>query len=170
MSKAYPQLYSAGYGQMQPEELVTLATQLGAIVVDVRANPGDRGRCKTGFRRKQLESLLGDRYLWRGDVLPGFGRDTLAGRQWLGTYDRRAILLCAEHAPGDCHRHQTIAVPLFREPIAPAPSRMVLHYYEGLLIRADDLQTCIDTDSDDDDLRHVTLEAHIRQLRKQAAA
>jgi hypothetical protein len=156
-----PQIYSVGYGRLTPPELSTLARQLGATVIDVRANPGDRGRCKAGFRRKDLNSLLGANYLWRGDILPGFRADTTAGREWLGTYTRPSLLLCAEHAPGECHRHHTIAVPLYSAPIAPSAARVVLHVFDGRLIRADDLQAAIERDVEGDEPPEVALDTYL---------
>lgn len=113
-------LYSIGYQRLRPEELLHVAEALDAVVVDCRARPFSR---KAGFGKKQIAALLGERYLWKGDVLggPGGGSEPTAdGLDWLVRYgdsrnmpyDRNLLLLCLEEAPGDCHRHLHIGAPL----------------------------------------------------------
>ena len=108
-------VFSVGYRELRPGELVELATTLDATVVDVRSRPS--GRVKRGFSRAQLTELLGDHYDWRGDVLGGMGVgptddaiEALARQVGDGL---RALLMCAEVAPGDCHRYHWISIPLW---------------------------------------------------------
>jgi uncharacterized protein (DUF488 family) len=103
-----------GYQKLQPADLVEIVEQTGALVVDVRTRPTS-GRMTRGFRRADLESLLGDAYDWRGDTLGGLGKGpTKAGIDLLAEQanSKLNILLCKEESPGECHRHHLIAVPL----------------------------------------------------------
>ena len=108
-------VFSVGYRKLQPGDLVELATTLGATVVDVRSRPS--GRVRKGFSRASLEGLLGDAYEWRGDVLGGMGDGPTdqaieALAKQVGA-NFRALLMCAEESPGDCHRYHWISIPLW---------------------------------------------------------
>ena len=154
-----PQIYSVGYENIDPTYLVELSQSLGAVVIDVRAR---MSRVKAGFGRRQLETLLGDNYQWRGDILGGFGQDTTEGRRWLADFDKPSILLCKEYWPGDCHRHQTIAAPMLNKPLKGAEKRMVLHLFEGALIRTDELGA----DGEPlDDTESLSFDEHLASLK-----
>jgi len=91
--------------------------------------------------RRQLESRLGSRYEWHGDSLGGrvHGRlgPTESGLDWLLTEvadePTHTALMCLEEAPGDCHRHHLIAVPLIDRGID------ILHVYQDQIVSSYDL-------------------------------
>lgn len=129
-------IYTIGYQRLTPRALERIADALGIeLVIDVRSVPSSR---KPGFSRGALSALLGDRYEWRGDTLGGRPGPTAAGLTALAREPRRVLLLCLEEAPGDCHRHRTIAVPLAKRRIA------VTHIFRDELIAASELQRAID--------------------------
>lgn len=149
-------IFSVGYQKIQPARLVELCDRLDAFIVDVRAKPVSR---KPGFGRRQLEALLGERYVWRGDQLGGLppswrdGRPlpkaTSAGIDWLVTGEhnittspRNVILMCQEEFPGDCHRHLTIARALLRESISLA----VWHLHEEDVVSSEQLDRALRAD------------------------
>ena len=102
-------IYSWGYDNSTPDRLEELAETLAARVIDVRSVPNSR---RPGFGRRQLEALLGVRYVWKGETLggraPGVTPQGLAYLRSLPP-EENVILLCKEAAPGDCHRHFAIA-------------------------------------------------------------
>jgi hypothetical protein len=136
-------IFSIGYqGLVGPEVLLRLATRLDATVVDVRSVPTSR---KRGFGRRQLDGLLGGRYQWRGDVLGGRGDGpTAEGLNALTTPPEalfghpNLVLMCMEEAPGECHRHHAIAVPLLDLGID------VQHIYRDEIVLASALQEALD--------------------------
>ena len=67
---------------------------------------------------------------------------TREGLDRLKADDRRLMLMCKEHSPSDCHRHQTIAVPLAKEGV------VVRHIFENEVIDAPDLQVAIEADQE----------------------
>jgi hypothetical protein len=111
-----------------------------------------------GFGNRQLESLLGYRYVYRGDELggrpPGVSERGLLWLAYLvrlhestshGATHQNVAIMCMEEAPGDCHRHHAIALPLARR-----TSVECLHIYRNELIEPTELQRSIDTDTDYD--------------------
>lgn len=142
MSKtSKPRVFSVGYQRMTPDEVKALVLRLDAVLLDVRSRPA--GRVKRGFARADLETLLGDRYEWHGRDLGGRGAGpTVEALLRLSRDPHRIVLMCQEHAPGDCHRHHRIAVPL------AAAGVDVFHVYEGQLVRAGELQRAIDEDTE----------------------
>lgn len=142
-------IFSIGYqGDMSPSRLAGILEQLEADLVDVRSRPS--GRVKRGFARRDLEALLGGRYTWRGDTLGGMGAgvrpeglDWLVERSAAAALAGRAVaIMCAEEAPGECHRHHQIALPLLERGV------VVRHVYRGEVIDADELQRAIDEGDD----------------------
>jgi uncharacterized protein (DUF488 family) len=136
-------IYTLGYAKLTPRTLVELLDRFAiASLVDVRSSPRTR---VAGFGNRQLESLLGYRYVYRGDELggrpPGVSE---RGLDRLSTHQNVAIM-CMEEAPGDCHRHHAIALPLARR-----TSVECLHIYRNELIEPTELQRAIDTDTDYD--------------------
>lgn len=111
-------ILTIGYQHISAETLRARAQSLRAVVVDCRSSVA---RTKRGFGRRQLETLLGDGYTYRGDTLGGRGAGvTPEGVAWLRAESRalerqgrNVLLLCQEGAPGDCHRHHHIAAPHF---------------------------------------------------------
>lgn len=94
-------IYTIGYQRLSPPRLAAIVAGLGAVLIDVRYKPVSR---KPGFGGNQLAALLGDRYQQRGDRLGGFGRTSSAGIEELrrDQADKTLLLMCQEHAPGDC--------------------------------------------------------------------
>jgi uncharacterized protein (DUF488 family) len=136
-----PAIFSVGYHELTPPKLVELVKALDCVLIDCRSYPS--GRVKKGFSKSALAAALGERYEWRGDELGGKGRKvTREGLDRLAADGRRLMLLCAEEAPGECHRHHTIAVPLIGRGI------VVRHIYRDEVIAAPELQRAIDQDDE----------------------
>jgi hypothetical protein len=134
-------ILSIGYEALKPARLLAIAERFDATVIDVR---GSR-HCRTsGYGSKQLPALLGKRYEWRGEELGNKDGNTTTKRgleNLVGTFDHpdhNAILLCREHAAGDCHRHFMIAKPLLGWGVD------VLHICGDELVYASDLQHMLD--------------------------
>lgn len=147
----YAMLYTIGYAKLTPALLVKTLDRFSiATLVDVRSSPRTR---VAGFGNRQLETLLGPRYAYRGNELggrpPGVSE---RGLLWLAHLaacneavgDHTAIM-CMEEAPGDCHRHHTISLQMVARRAAD-----VRHIYRNELIEATELQRAIDTDTDYD--------------------
>lgn len=152
-------IYSIGYEYLAPADLAAIAVKLNARVIDVRSRPS--GRVKRGFARKDLQHLIeqgGGSYDWRGFELGGRGLGVLArGLDYLaaraddsGMLERNLLLLCQESAPGDCHRHHAIAMPLAARGVT------VVHIYEDEVFTATALQRALDDDDPDAAYDRVT--------------
>lgn len=114
-------LYSIGYQKLRDEhELVAILVQHGIdILVDVRSRPSSK---RTEFNRQNLEQVIptaGIRYVWKGDVLGGFGHiadETIARlAQW--QQDKSACLMCMEADHRQYHRHLKIGRMLLRHDV-----------------------------------------------------
>jgi hypothetical protein len=148
-----PMIFSVGYQKLTQAELGELVKDLDALLIDCRSYPS--GRVKKGFSKADLAAALGERYVWKGDVLGGKGRKaTPEGLEWLKAQDGRLLLMCMEHSPGDCHRHYDIAVPLAADGV------VVRHIFEQEVIDAPDLQAAIvaDTEYEYEELKLVLAE------------
>lgn len=134
---------SIGYELLSQPEFVR-AVSGADCVIDVRSRPS--GRVKRGFSKPDLSALCGERYLWAGDRLGGFGRIADDAIRWLLDFQRarRVVLVCKEFAPGDCHRHQAIANRL------AARGELVRHVCEDEMVLSNELQRSIDDDGDYD--------------------
>ena len=147
-------LATVGYSGRSPQEVGDLCQRLQATLVDVRSRPTSR---RAEWRRERLEAQFGHQYAWRGDRLGGMGAgptaeglDELAREIEAG---RNLVLLCAERAPGDCHRHHRIAVPLLARGID------AVHVYRDdeagdVVIAASEL---VRADAEDDDCWYLSL-------------
>lgn len=136
-------IVSVGYSKLTPEELTQLVTRLRVeLFYDVRSVPHSR---KPGFTRNALERRFGSLYVWRPDL----GGRTIPTVEAIATLfpvrTRRVLLLCLEEAPGDCHRHHTVALPLWRRHNVDTH-----HVFQDHVVLASNLQRAIDTDSDYD--------------------
>jgi len=167
-------LFTVGYQRLFPADLATLASRLDATVIDCRTNT--TSRVKQGFTRADLQARFGARYEDRGAALGGRGDGpTPAGLQQLVADVKRGarvLLLCSEEAPGNCHRHFKIAMPLVDlEP---------LHVYQDHVIRAADLAAALRADAEDggdhdvpsrplDHFFHVATIPAVRAAAKQSA-
>lgn len=137
-------LYTIGYQALPPARLLAIAQALDATVIDCRKTPVSRIK---GYHKSQLQALLGARYEARGSELGGIRNGvchtSTAGIEHLRAdlaAGRNLILMCMEHAPGDCHRHQLICAPHFPH---------ALHIYEDELIEAHELQSALDSPDED---------------------
>ena len=132
-------LYTIGYSRRTARNILAIATELDAVVIDVRGSPRSR---KADFNRPALERVMGARYVWRGETLGNYAPNVVTpeGLRWLEQFGdkRHAILMCMEGPPGDCHRHHMIARPLGG----------VCHIFDGALIDSAELQRAIDEDDD----------------------
>lgn len=137
-------VYSIGYAQLTPETLVAHLDLIdGAILLDVRSVAAGP-RVRRGFRREELTGLLGARYEHRPELggrkaIAPAAIERLVSEAKAG---RRVVLMCQEHAPGECHRHHAIGVPL------AALGVTVWHLFEGEVVSAADLQASFDADDD----------------------
>lgn len=138
-------IYTVGYQRMSgPEVLVKLAEELGVdTVLDCRSVPRSRKRGFGGDRLAAVfKSVRGIRFVAAGADLGGRPGPTQRGlnrlEQTVQDEGRVVLLLCAEAAPGDCHRHHTIGLPLAKKGIK------VRHVFENELIEPVELQRSID--------------------------
>jgi hypothetical protein len=136
-------LYTFGYGRSKQARLVELAEELDAKVVDCRSSPHTR---VAGFGKRQLTEALGSRYVWKGAILGGRNDGpTPEGLAWIRaelSLGHNLIAMCMEHAPGDCHRHCWIGLPLAKEGVT------VRHVFENTLIEPVELQRAKDIGPD----------------------
>lgn len=116
-------IYTIGYQALRPVRLFEIAKQLGATVIDCRYKPYSR---VPGFDKPMLESLLKTRYECHGHHLGGFGHVTAEGIAFIRNSRRNLLLLCAEEAPGDCHRHTDICAPHFPHAIHVYRDELIL--------------------------------------------
>jgi len=114
-------MYTVGYSKMSSaSHLLTLADDLDAVIIDVRARPVSR---KPGFSKSNLVSLLASRYEWHGDVLGGRvkGRGPGVTKEGIDLLRSRGgenlVLMCMEHEPWLCHRRGEICAPYFPDAI-----------------------------------------------------
>jgi hypothetical protein len=152
-------IYTVGYSRITPADLVKLVADLQIdTVVDARSVPVTR---RSGFGRRQLETLLGAKYQWRGEDLggrpPGATTDGLAELRAANTNGLRRLIMCMEHAPADCHRHHTIGLPLAREGVE------VFHIFEDEVLEARELQRSI---ADDDEYSCSTVAEHVSEIAR----
>ena len=133
-------IYSIGYQRLSsPDVLLRIAHACGGTVIDVRSS---RNTHKRGFGSVQLVTCLGCQYEWWGKELGGRGAGpTAEGIERLAYRNARhdsSILMCMEEAPGECHRHHKIAIPLLKRGVD------VVHIYRDELVTASALQAKMD--------------------------
>lgn len=145
-------IYTLGYQGHTVATFDALVERLGVTqLCDVRGVPRSR---VAGFSGKALADRFGERYEAHGATLGnrGEGRVSPEGLALVGAWSASrasgvVALLCQCGAPGDCHRHQLIAVPLLERGVD------LVHVYaprgeEVELIRASELQRALDADDD----------------------
>jgi uncharacterized protein (DUF488 family) len=109
-------IYTIGYQRLAVEQLDAVLDELQADLIDVRSVPYSR---RPEFRKAALQARYGSRYISAGHWLVGQPRGRTEhqtkpeGIAWLKQYarERSVVLMCMEHARGDCHRHHTICGP-----------------------------------------------------------
>jgi hypothetical protein len=119
-------IYTIGYQRLPLERLREIAEKLDAILIYCRFKPVSR---KPGFGRRQLETLLGTKYEWRGNELGG--RGTRLSPVPVGHSRDQAIPGWPQHAPfrscrltrgGQVPRSRPVHVAGQGYAIAPSPS------------------------------------------------
>ncbi len=135
-------IYTIGYQHITPTELARIMKLVGATkLIDCRYRPQSRIQ---GFNRNQLADKFGDQYITAGERLGGMGHTSAAGLAWLaGLEKQNPMIMCLEAAPGDCHRHSAIAVPLFKKHKVDCT-----HIYEDTLVMASELDAAITEERD----------------------
>lgn len=122
-------LYTIGYYATPVDKLVEILRANGVTkLIDTRSQPSSRAK---GYNRGQLRNALGDFYEWRGNVLGGFDDGPTA--QGLADLKAQAeqsdvAVMCWEYAPGECHRHKLIGLPLAKQGLK------VRHIFEDQLV------------------------------------
>ena len=101
-------IYGLGYSGRKLDDLVRLADELDALVVDVRFSPRSRN---PEWSKKSLTSALGSSYHHLNDFgnrdFKGDGIDIVnyeRGKAWLETTRKNIILMCVCKNPTTCHR------------------------------------------------------------------
>lgn len=137
MTAAALTIYTIGHSNHPAERFVALLRAAGiAALVDVRSVPFSRRWPQ--YRRNALAATLAAAdigYRWRGDALGGKPSDPALHRGVTPDYGliaaappfhtaigavlreaagRPTAIMCAEKAPGDCHRYHLIAPALVR--------------------------------------------------------
>lgn len=119
-------IYAIGYQKMTLGNLLSIMEAKDIrLLADVRSIPYGR---KHEFNRRRLEAALGNRYVWKGDLLGGkYGPAKAEGLKWLiETGEKENVLImCMEGHPCDCHRLYDIARRLGLRGVD------VVHFYDG---------------------------------------
>jgi len=106
-------IYTIGYQRMTVERLVAIMDKKKITkLIDVRNKPFSRN---PQFNRNNLARVLGDRYLWKSDILGGLhGPVPEEGIAFLVTIRRTetVLVMCMETGPRSCHRFYDIATRL----------------------------------------------------------
>jgi uncharacterized protein (DUF488 family) len=126
-------LYTVGHQRLALPSVVEIVTKLDAVLVDVRSVPYSQ---RKDYNRPAPQAALGGRYVWLGDTLGGHAPIRPEGIKAVRQHglDRVQILMCAEHAPGDCHRHTAICSVHFPD---------ALHIFGDELLEARELERSI---------------------------
>lgn len=156
-------IYTIGYAKLTPVRLGEVLDLLKLdFLYDCRSSPRTRVR---GFGPRQLEALFPDRYQWRGRTLGGrapileASLEQLSTATWAGA---RTMLMCMEEAPGECHRHYDLGMPL------EAMGARVFHVFRDQVVPPLSLQKAIDTQRSMARAEYdcEDLEDHARNLQK----
>ena len=109
-------IYTIGYQGMTLERLIEIMDEKNINrLLDVRSKPYSR---RVQFNGRQLEKRLGERYLWKGNILGGLsGPVPEEGIQFLLAQrdGETTLLLCMEKSPLACHRFYDISRRLYQE-------------------------------------------------------
>lgn len=130
-------IYTIGYQKRTVAEIVEImdAKDIG-LLVDVRSVPYSRHPSKYEFNRNRLQSSLGSRYLWLGDICGGKrGPATDACIDRLVKYAGQTglMLMCMENHPCDCHRLYDLSRRL------KARGGQAVHLFDGREATTDEL-------------------------------
>ena len=161
--------YFWGYGGSRPADLLRIVHRLRIThVLDCRRRPRSR---VPGWSAGSITAALavgapGVTYLLRGEDLGGYPPGTeipdepppVSDAALESLHDaacvrgERLLLICAEKAPAECHRHMTIGLPLARkaaaDPVWWPVEVEIRHVFEEELIEPMELQASIDEDRD----------------------
>ena len=126
-------IYSIGYQKLSLAQLLNIINNKNILnVLDIRSKPYS---VRKEFNRRNLEDLLKGKYVYKGDILGGFGHIKEEGiRELADTWNKKGnvLLMCMEHDPEQCHRFK-IARKLLKMGIH------VIHIMGDLEIPADAL-------------------------------
>lgn len=133
-------IYTIGYAKLTPRRLREVMDLLHVgELMDCRSSPRTR---VAGFGNRQLAAFFGEhRYSWKGETLGGrmtIASQTLTNIAALGKVER-IMLMCMEEAPGECHRHYDLGMPL------EAMGARVFHVFRDQVVPPLSLQKAIDT-------------------------
>ena len=119
--------YSIGYERITIKGLLRIIRQKKIDrIIDVRSAPYARHPDKYEFNRNQMRVMLGEWYLWKGDILGGkYGPASEEGILWLIELPPWPgfLLMCVEYDPRKCHRYYDISKRLLHAGID------VIHLY-----------------------------------------
>jgi len=134
-------LFTIGYQRTALTHLLALLAGLGndSLLVDVRSSPASR---RKEFAQASLSQHLGGRYIFAGQHLGGRTPVTQAGIRRLRQLsdEHNVIIMCMEHAPGECHRHHDICAPHFPRALHIVDNNLITarHLAEAMLPSAPD--------------------------------
>ncbi len=107
-------IYTIGYRGMTLERLIEIMDEKNINrLLDVRSKPYSR---QVQFNGRELAKHLGERYLWKGDILGGLsGPIPEEGIAFLVTIRQTetVLIMCMEHDPVSCHRLYDIGRRLY---------------------------------------------------------
>jgi uncharacterized protein (DUF488 family) len=130
-------IYTVGYQKLPIRRLDDLLECLEIdLLVDCRKRPFST---INGYSCGALKARYADKYVMKGEMLGGGGQTTQDGIDWLlhTSATKNVMLMCMEDFPMDCHRHTAICAPHFPD---------ALHYYDGQLIEAKEMERAIQDD------------------------
>jgi uncharacterized protein (DUF488 family) len=110
------EIYTIGYQGMTINRLTEIMEEKDITkLIDVRSKPFSRN---VQFNRNNLARVLGDLYLWKGDILGGLsGPASEEGIAFLLIIRQTetVLIMCMEKSPLACHRFYDISRRLYQE-------------------------------------------------------
>lgn len=144
---AQPVVYTIGYDELTANRLAQIIKLLGVkILIDVRSKADIAKETPAGMTVDELKAQFGDAYSWEGKWLGSRAVITDESIQFLDQFIREqsgpCLLIGREEAPGDCHRHRYLSLPLIARGLDP------MHIFDDQLVDASELQAAIDAKPD----------------------
>jgi len=135
-------IFTIGCENLTPDRLREIVAGLSiTAIIDCRVVPSSR---PAGFSKVKLQEAFADVYRWEGERL-GIRSNKNTGIKWLARFASTAmgniLLLCKEEAPGSCHLHHSVAMPLFHQ-----KNMDVFHICDDEVVVAAELQRALDED------------------------
>jgi hypothetical protein len=137
-------IFTVGCENLTPARLREIVTGLSiTVLMDCRTVPSSR---PAGFSKSNLQEAFNDVYRWEGERL-GIRSKGSSGVKWFAKFATTTagniLLLCKEEAPGSCHLHYKIALPLLHQ-----KDMDILHICDDEVILASELHRAIDEDNE----------------------